>query len=332
VPHTKEGETGRKESTTSDNRSEQQGRPKPGDDSAAYRPNTSLEQISDWLTKILVGVGLVEIKTIQGKMISLAAYIANGLAGVEHAEVLVLTILVYFSVCGFVFGFLWARLYLPRWFREADEVQALGEKVSQLEKRMREDARALALIDGQLNRRPDDPPATEKDVADAIKAASQQVKIQIFNQAEEVSDARNAKDYDIKIPGIISVFKGLIACDTNQQYHRNHSELSYALSREKPPDIDGAEREITKAIEIRDKLRKKGWKYYEFRRARYRIQQDENFKLNTASTSATVTHVLTDLRAARTDTEKWQRWCSEDKTVQQWIELNKIDASNLPAS
>src|SRR6266508_6277591 len=26
----------------------------------AYRPNTNLEQISDWLTKILVGVGLVQ--------------------------------------------------------------------------------------------------------------------------------------------------------------------------------------------------------------------------------------------------------------------------------
>ena len=38
-----------------------QGNTTPGPDEIAdYRPNTNLEQISDWLTKILVGVGLVK--------------------------------------------------------------------------------------------------------------------------------------------------------------------------------------------------------------------------------------------------------------------------------
>src|SRR4029077_17521561 len=31
-----------------------------------YLPNTNLEQISDWLTKIIVGVGLVEIRAVVG--------------------------------------------------------------------------------------------------------------------------------------------------------------------------------------------------------------------------------------------------------------------------
>jgi len=32
-----------------------------------YRPSTNLEQVSDWLTKILIGVGLVELRQIGGR-------------------------------------------------------------------------------------------------------------------------------------------------------------------------------------------------------------------------------------------------------------------------
>ena len=32
--------------------------------SIGYRPNTNLEQISDWLTKIIVGIGLVQFPKI----------------------------------------------------------------------------------------------------------------------------------------------------------------------------------------------------------------------------------------------------------------------------
>jgi hypothetical protein len=57
VPYTREGE---QPAGTKDGQGGQQ---KSGSDAlpTSYRPNTSLEQISDWLTKILVGVGLVQI-------------------------------------------------------------------------------------------------------------------------------------------------------------------------------------------------------------------------------------------------------------------------------
>src|SRR6267154_1146153 len=42
-----------------------------------FKANTNLEQISDWLTKIIVGVGLVQLATIPGKLRSLAGYFAT---------------------------------------------------------------------------------------------------------------------------------------------------------------------------------------------------------------------------------------------------------------
>jgi hypothetical protein len=87
--------------------------------------NTNLVEISDWLTKILVGVGLVELGKIPLKMQHLASFFAMGLrhcpsgttvndACFQSSEALAMVIIIFFSVSGFLFGYLWARLYLQR--------------------------------------------------------------------------------------------------------------------------------------------------------------------------------------------------------------------------
>jgi hypothetical protein len=47
----------------------------------AYRPNTNLEQISDWLTKILVGVGLVQFTTLARHAGDLVTFLGPALGG-----------------------------------------------------------------------------------------------------------------------------------------------------------------------------------------------------------------------------------------------------------
>ncbi|HLB92959.1 MAG TPA: hypothetical protein VJK27_11500, partial [Terriglobales bacterium] len=75
----------------------------------------------------------------------------------------------------------------------------------------------------------------------------------------------------------------------------------------------------------------KGWKYYEFRRARYRIEQDPNFKDNKRSDSAFVAKVLPDLKAAYTayvEAGRVKGWFSEGEgVVERWVNLNNIDLS-----
>ena len=46
-----------------------------------YQPNTNLEQISDWLTKILVGVGLTQISSLPGWLSKYSTFISDGLGG-----------------------------------------------------------------------------------------------------------------------------------------------------------------------------------------------------------------------------------------------------------
>jgi hypothetical protein len=106
-------------------------------------PNSNLVEISDWLTKVLVGVGLVELGKIPGKMDHLAQYLAMGLrrcppdtvdqhaanlACLQSSYALAMGIIVFFTISGFLFGYLWSRLYLQRALGQLNRVkQEVGE-------------------------------------------------------------------------------------------------------------------------------------------------------------------------------------------------------------
>jgi hypothetical protein len=100
------------------------------------RVNTNLEEISDWLTKIIVGIGLVQLSQIPAKFESVAVF----LAGDEYKIGLAATILVVFGIIGFFAGYLLTRLFLASAFSRADQlammftmrVDRLAEEASQM--------------------------------------------------------------------------------------------------------------------------------------------------------------------------------------------------------
>jgi uncharacterized membrane-anchored protein YhcB (DUF1043 family) len=78
----------------------------------SYRPNTNLEQISDWLTKILIGIGLVELGDISETLTSISRAVTASVEGAPSgAGVATQIVIVIFLVFGFVVGFLWTRIY-----------------------------------------------------------------------------------------------------------------------------------------------------------------------------------------------------------------------------
>jgi hypothetical protein len=294
--------------------------------STGYRPNTSLEQISDWLTKMLVGVGLVEIKVIPEKLIALATFVSKGMSTGDNAEPFCLSLLIYFTACGFVFGFLWARLYLVRLFREGDTVKVLTAKVSQLEKQLRADTIALGLLDQLTNPAADSSGLNEGSIAVAIKAASPIIKSTLFNQAVKISGDKKADNYQDKLRGMVLIFKGLITSDSGDRYHRNHYELANTLRRQTPPDLAQAMTLVNKAIEIRNRLRVTGWKY-EYLRARCRIEQDPDFENRSASAPDVVGEILIDLGVAARGDPNWARHV--EPHVRKWMDLNRITDADL---
>ena len=87
---------------------------------AAYdqRVNTNLEQISDWLTKILVGVGLINIGKISSDLGKASVYLAQGFG--KGQEPFAAALIIYFSVVGFLSGYMLTRLWLAAAFSRAD--------------------------------------------------------------------------------------------------------------------------------------------------------------------------------------------------------------------
>jgi tetratricopeptide (TPR) repeat protein len=88
-----------------------------------HQVNTNLEQISDWLTKILVGVGLTQLNKIPAEIQSVAEFVAASIGdhgGSDGATAVASAILLYFAVAGFLAGYLVTRLVLAPAFQETE--------------------------------------------------------------------------------------------------------------------------------------------------------------------------------------------------------------------
>jgi len=89
-------------------------------DSASARINTNLEQISDWLTKILVGVGLTQIAKLPHALAEVAKHISKDF-GKSGNDVFSGSMVLYFSTLGFLMGYLLTRLFLQEEFDTESE-------------------------------------------------------------------------------------------------------------------------------------------------------------------------------------------------------------------
>lgn len=89
-----------------------------------FEPNSNLEQISDWLTKILVGAGLVQLAALPGALRSMGDYLGSELG--DAGPQLTVAIVLYGFGVGFLLVYLWARLRL-RVLLETSEADAQEE-------------------------------------------------------------------------------------------------------------------------------------------------------------------------------------------------------------
>ena len=85
----------------------------------SLRVNTNLEQISDWLTKIFVGLGLVQLQRVPDHLNRASTFVAYGLG--SGSKFFAGALIVYFSILGFLGFYLITRLYIAGAFGRADQ-------------------------------------------------------------------------------------------------------------------------------------------------------------------------------------------------------------------
>jgi hypothetical protein len=76
------------------------------------RVNTNLEQISDWLTKIIVGLSLVNLRELGQALSAMAEALSSALEPAESNLSFAYALIVFFSITGFVYGYLLTRIYI----------------------------------------------------------------------------------------------------------------------------------------------------------------------------------------------------------------------------
>lgn len=88
--------------------------------------NTNLTEISDWLTKIIVGLGLVNLTRIPPFLNNAATILASGLSEpqITPSKMAIASaygIIIAYTIFGFLFAYITTRLYLAVLFSEADQ-------------------------------------------------------------------------------------------------------------------------------------------------------------------------------------------------------------------
>lgn len=83
-------------------------------DSSSHRPNSNIEVVSDWLTKIIVGVGLLQFRAIGEFLERLATDLGSSLpmGAAGGGKQFATAVIIYFFVAGAIQGYLLTRMYL----------------------------------------------------------------------------------------------------------------------------------------------------------------------------------------------------------------------------
>jgi hypothetical protein len=311
-----------------------------------YRANTNLEQISDWLTKILVGVGLTQIGRLPDQTSALTERLAPGLGGLASADSFALALLVYFTLCGFLLGYLWTRLFLGGLLWSADKrIADLDEKVTvavstsqfaaaasveirnQVELQASSDVKALNMVDAALNPGRGAPQPTPDEFRDVLRSASPTVRTQVFLKAQEMR-SRTWRDKQEEMERVIPVLKAL-AETGDEASHSVHGQLGFALKDQTTPDLPAAEQELSTAIDLRGPWQDHGWLFYEFNRAACRVLLDAAFARGEPSPDDVRARITEDLHAAASERFLVDLINRGEAHLKEWMQLNQVTMASL---
>jgi len=79
--------------------------------SSDLAPNSNIELVSDWLTKILIGVGLINIREIGGLIDGIADDLSGSIS-LPTGKPFAIALIAYFFVIGLIQGYLLTRMFL----------------------------------------------------------------------------------------------------------------------------------------------------------------------------------------------------------------------------
>ena len=194
------------------------------------KANSNLEQLSDWLTKIIVGVGLVESKEVFQLVSGLAENLSQGFPDTQMGFTIILSTLIFYFFGGFFISYLWSRILLERIFQEnldtenrivaLEKTRDLQDEISELQSTYKKE-KAKSIIEKSFDQTKDD-----KELANTFA----KIVGTAYENADYSAINQWVKEYDkrIKIPAQTWSDAAL----ANLNLYRNSLDQIYADSVE----------------------------------------------------------------------------------------------------
>lgn len=85
----------------------------------AFIANTNLQQVSDWIVKIIIALGLIELTSLATWFADLSRSLGAALGPPPSSTVVAASTIAFFTSAGFFFGFLWTSMDLMKALNEA---------------------------------------------------------------------------------------------------------------------------------------------------------------------------------------------------------------------
>ncbi|MGK7957021.1 MAG: hypothetical protein AB4063_17495 [Crocosphaera sp.] len=229
---------------------------------SSFSVNTNLEDISDWLTKIIVGVTLTQIRPIIENVDKLVTFLVEK-SSTEGLKSFIFAVLVYFFVVGLVFGYLWARFkfasisqLIEKQTRQllavSDEVQQVNQEIKKQSLREEMGAQLQRLVNRQLTLK--ESPVTPNELQQTLEKVSSAMRTSIASRTIETRKQAWKTGNLSLIERTIPIFEALInASGPDEKFDQTYAELGFALKDKEPHEFDQAKELINKAIEERGK-------------------------------------------------------------------------------
>lgn len=302
-----------------------------------YRVNTNLEQISDWLTKILVGVGLIQLGAIGTSFGQLLDSLSDTFGGAASSKLVAGADLVFFSVWGFLIGYLLTRTSLTMAFRQFDvtEVASLAAEeaitVVQVKAEERElerdlvDARALVLTSRILSPSSTDDPIKISDLTEALRAATAPIREQVLLQAQtqrrDAWEWREEPREEVRAEMMarhartIPLLRSL--AEAHPEDPRIRAELGYALKDDSSPNLPDAYSNLSAAVSLAE-IDGSSPDWYLLNRGIVGI------RLRREGSALPATGIINDLTRAAAGRTRVRAIVETDPEIQDWARLEGV--------
>ena len=197
--------------------------------------NNNLVEVSDWLTKIIVGLGLIHLSRVPVYLQRAGYYVGTGLRRPdgEIPEQFAAALILYFALLGFLAGYLVTRLFLGPAFRDADAATA---------------AEIKSLLAAEVEATPGE----RKPLAPSAKATAERLAAlplsEIPNEAEQLAAWGRAKFEEERYSEAVEALERAVRLNPGNPRFRYLLALALKYSKASESDVVGQLEEALRLV------------------------------------------------------------------------------------